>query len=210
MLAAVKEWATRKWRALLAWAATPADGWDETAHSKPGREIVGDLLRETAVLILVFGILDPFVGERRAPPYPWPVWGWFIGGSTAVALGAGGWVEVSRRRRMNPALFAMLALGGIAALGVAGTLLSRLPEDWEANSKRTGPKQPAAASTTAAVGPPVVQMIEASKPPQMTAVASASPTTSTEIRVNTPPPSASQPRAGSVFPAPIVSANPPR
>jgi hypothetical protein len=55
-------------------------------------EMVGELLREGGILLLVFGLLDPFL-RGGAPGLPWV--GWVVGLSL-LAIGAGCRIEVRR------------------------------------------------------------------------------------------------------------------
>ncbi|HSY24954.1 MAG TPA: hypothetical protein VK841_22675 [Polyangiaceae bacterium] len=200
------QWYARLWK----WLNEPSRKWTEQAHAhqKSGYEIIGELLRETAVLILVFGVLDPLIGERGRPPYPWPAWSWLIGGSTAVALGLGGWFEVSTKRRMNPALFAMMAFGGFAALGVASHLIGRIQAGTV--DQKPGPNQEATAADPASFAKTAVsvQMVEAPQVAPVVSVLSTSPVASTVVTVAVPTPSASQPLiSGSA--APVIAVPPP-
>jgi hypothetical protein len=91
------------------------------------------------------GLLDPFIGEGRSAPYGWGPWSALVSGIAATTLGAGGWLEVSRKRRMNPALFAFLAVLGLALLALAVGLIGQAADRADA-----APHPPAPSGTTSA------------------------------------------------------------
>jgi hypothetical protein len=142
------------------------------------RSILGEFLREIAVLVLVFGILDPMITPQEVARLGWPLWACGVFGVASLALGFGGLLEVSGRRRMGPFGFLLASGAGLALLGVAALGLLHLGEpESEATpglGQGAGADPPPAPNVTANV----VQALPAAAVATSTSVAYGPPTAS--------------------------------
>jgi hypothetical protein len=121
----------------------------------------------------VFGILDPMITPQEVARLGWPLWACGVFGVASLALGFGGLLEVSGRRRMGPFGFLLASGAGLALLGVAALGLLHLGEPESEATPGLG--------QGAGADPPPAPNVTANVVQALPAAAVATSTTRTEV-----------------------------